>query len=153
VPIKTSDLVDAFVEQGYDFASGVPCTILAGLLRQLPKRMTYVPATREDEAVGMAVGAWLGGKKPLVLMQNSGLGNCVNALTSLTLLYRVPLLMVIGWRGDTKEDAPEHWIMGEKTPALLDALGVRWRELDGGYMKALGDDGVSALVVKGGVLA
>jgi phosphonopyruvate decarboxylase len=61
-------------------------------------------------------------------MQNSGLGNIVNGLTSFNLLYKVPVLLVIGWRGHGGEpnDAPEHWIMGAKTTELLDLLGVPW---------------------------
>jgi phosphonopyruvate decarboxylase len=82
---------------------------------------TYVPATKEDEAIGIATGAYMGGKKPVVLMQNSGLGVSVNALTSLALLYKIPMLLIISWRGYQAKDAPEHLLMGEY---MLDFLKI-----------------------------
>jgi sulfopyruvate decarboxylase subunit alpha len=57
-------------------------------------------------------------------LQNSGLGNVVNPLTSFNLIYRIPVLMLVSWRGYGGHDAPEHLIMGEKTPDLLDTLGI-----------------------------
>jgi sulfopyruvate decarboxylase alpha subunit len=84
----------------------------------------YILATREDEAMGIATGAYLAGKKPVVLMQNSGLGNAVNPLTSLGLLYKIPVLLVISWRGYQGKDAPEHLIMGRVITKLLEDLGV-----------------------------
>ena len=59
-----------------------------------------------------------------MVMQNSGLGNSINILSSLDLLYKIPILMLISWRGETKEDAPEHWVMGESMTKLLDSIGV-----------------------------
>jgi sulfopyruvate decarboxylase subunit alpha len=60
----------------------------------------------------------------MVLMQNSGLGHCLNALTSLAFLYRIPLLLVVGWRGAKEGDAPEHVLMGSATPSLLTAASI-----------------------------
>ena len=59
-------------------------------------------------------------------MQNSGIGNIVNPLTSFSLMYKVPVLLIIGWRGfgGPPNDAPEHWIMGVKTPEILELLGI-----------------------------
>jgi sulfopyruvate decarboxylase alpha subunit len=110
----------------YDFFTGVPDSTLGTALKVLESdlRYLYVPAVREDNAVGMAVGAYLGGKNPVVLMQNSGLGLCLNALTSLVSLYKIPLLLVIGWRGADEFDAPEHILMGSASPALLTAVGI-----------------------------
>src|SRR5207245_122100 len=67
----------------------------------------YVPAVREDSAVGIAAGAYLAGKKPVVLMQNSGLGVCLNAILSLNAIYAIPALLVVSWRGEGGKDAPE----------------------------------------------
>jgi sulfopyruvate decarboxylase subunit alpha len=89
----------------------------------------YVSATREDSALGMAAGAFFGGKRPMVLMQNSGLGVSVNALASLHTLYEIPVLLVISWRGETRSDAPEHWMMGEITAPLLDLMRIPRRLL------------------------
>ncbi|MDP7282079.1 MAG: hypothetical protein QF475_00370, partial [Candidatus Undinarchaeales archaeon] len=76
------------------------------------------------EGLGMCSGAQLAGKTPVMIMQNSGLGNSINVLSSLLLLYKIPTLMLISWRGETKEDAPEHWVMGESMTKLLDSIGV-----------------------------
>jgi len=112
--------------QGFDFFTGVPCSILKDIILHLSndKEVIYIPATREDEALGIATGACLGGKKPVVLMQNSGLGNSINALTSLDLLYKFPILMIISWRGHQGKDAPEHLIMGKSMLELLKVLGI-----------------------------
>jgi sulfopyruvate decarboxylase subunit alpha len=79
---------------------------------------------REDVALGIASAAHLTGHRGGILMQNSGLGNVVNPLTSFNLIYRIPVLMVVSWRGYGGKDAPEHLIMGEKTPDLLHTLGI-----------------------------
>lgn len=105
----------------------MPDSTLASVFEVLEKQSTfpYIPAVREDNAVAVAVGAYLGGKKAMVFMQNSGLGHCINALTSLVSLYRIPLLLVIGWRGhDPGADAPEHRLMGIALPSLLRAIQI-----------------------------
>ena len=63
-------------------------------------------------------------------MQNSGLGNVVNPLTSFNLIYHIPVLMLVSWRGYGGKDAPEHLIMGEKTPALLQTLDIPYTILE-----------------------
>ncbi len=116
---------------GYDFFAGVPCSLIEGVLSALDvhPRLPYVAAVREDVAVGLAAGAWLGGKRPAVLFQNSGLGTGLNALASLALLYKLPSLLVVTWRGYGGTDAPEHLLTGAITPRLLDLLGIRHRAL------------------------
>jgi phosphonopyruvate decarboxylase len=84
---------------------------------------------REDIAIGLAAGAWLGGRAPAVVMQNSGLGTSLNALVSLSLLYRLPALLLVTWRGHGGADAPEHILMGEISPALLDLIRIPHRVL------------------------
>jgi len=80
--------------------------------------------------VGMATGAYLGGKQPVVLMQNSGLGQSLDALSSLALLYRIPCLLLIGWRGYGGKDAPEHLLTGQITPTLLETLRIPYQILE-----------------------
>lgn len=112
---------------GFDFFTGVACSILAPLIRDLEREGVYRPAVREDLAVGLAAGAYLGGRWPAILMQNSGLGYCLNALTSLNLIYRIPALLVVGYRGYGGRDggdAPEHWVMGAHCEALLQEVGI-----------------------------
>jgi len=124
--VTTKDFCTMLTEQGFDFFTGVPCSILKGVINYLSEDpdVPYVPATREDEAIGIATGAYLAGKKPVVLMQNSGLGNSIGTLASLPLLYEIPLLLLISWRGYQGKDAPEHLIMGKATVKLLEDIGV-----------------------------
>ncbi len=125
--------------QGYDFFTGVPCSMIEGLIATLEThpRLPYVPAVREDVAVGLAAGAWLAGRRPMVLMQNSGLGTSMNALVSLSLMYRLPALLLVTWRGHRGKDAPEHLLMGEISPALLEMLRIPHRILSA---KSIADD-------------
>ena len=114
--------------EGYylNFAAGVPCSILKDIIIHLSSqdRIPYVPATREDEAMGIAAGAYLAGKRPFVLLQNSGLGSTINPLASLAIPYRIPILMIVSWRGYQGKDAPEHLIMGQVTTRLLEDIGI-----------------------------
>lgn len=111
---------------GYDFFTGVPCSFLKGIFTRLETEPAdrYVSAVREDAAVGFAAGAWMGGRTPVVLMQNSGLGVCVNSLQQLNNLYEIPLLLVVSWRGYQGKDAPEHLASGEITEGILDVLKI-----------------------------
>lgn len=79
--------------------------------------------TTEEEGVAIAVGAWLGGQRSVLLMQSSGVGNCVNML-SLPALTRSPLLMLVTMRGEWAEFNPWQTPMGRATQACLEAIGV-----------------------------
>ena len=83
-------------------------------------------ATREEEAFGIAAGLYLGGKRPTVMLQSSGLGNSINALTSLFVPYKIPALIVISMRGD--EDAtewnPAQIPMGRAVAPICDAIQI-----------------------------
>lgn len=127
--IESDDFVRALKETGFNFFTGVPDSILAGIIAVLIDQRLYVPAVREDEAVAMAAGAYMAGKVPVVLMQNSGLGNCLNVLASLHLIYRQPCLLLISWRGFQGKDAPEHLVMGQTMTQLLDAVAIPHRTL------------------------
>ena len=126
--------LDALERAGFDFFTGVPCSLLTGVIRLLDSepRYGYVSAVKEDAAVGMAAGAYLGGGKPVVFMQNSGLGTSFNALASLSLMYELPLLIVVSWRGQGGKDAPEHILMGQITGDVLDTLGIPHQVLEAG---------------------
>lgn len=109
-------------KSGFDFFTGVPCSILGGIIKALGE--DYIPSVREDTAIGLASGAYLGGKKPCVLMQNSGLGYCLNVLTSLNLIYKIPLLLLVSYRGFEGKDAPEHLIMGKHCVELVKTFEI-----------------------------
>jgi sulfopyruvate decarboxylase alpha subunit len=127
--LEADDFVKGLQGIGFDFFTGVPDTILGGIIAHLTDERLYIPAVREDEAVAMAAGAYFGGKIPVVLMQNSGLGNALNVLESLNLIYQIPCLLLVSWRGFEGKDAPEHLVMGETMAALLDTVRIPHRTL------------------------
>ena len=100
--------VDALLAAGIDCFTGVPCSLVAPVIAELERRGLYHGETREDAALGFAAGAYMAGKLPAVIMQNSGLGVSLNALGSLHLLYEMPCLILVTWRGFEGKDAPEH---------------------------------------------
>jgi sulfopyruvate decarboxylase subunit alpha len=81
-------------------------------------------ATREEEAFGIAAGLYLGGMKPTVMLQSSGLGNSLNALTSLLLPYQIPALVLISMRGDAGEWNAAQVPMGRAVRPICDAIGL-----------------------------
>ena len=85
--------------------------------------MRTVPLTTEEEGIGLAVGAWLGGERCALLMQSSGVGNIINALGTIK-ECRFPLPMLITMRGEYGEFNPWQVPMGQATPAVLEAMGV-----------------------------
>ncbi len=119
--------VDVLVAAGFDFFTGVPCSLVAPVIAELERRGVYHGETREDAALGVAAGVYLGGRLPVVIMQNSGLGVSLNALGSLHALYEMPVLLVITWRGFEGKDAPEHIVMGDVLPGVLDLFQIPYR--------------------------
>ncbi len=119
---------------GFSLFSGVPDSTFGLSYNALADdpEIRFVPAVREDVALGIASAAPLCGQRGAVVMQNSGIGNVVNALTSFNLVYHVPALLIVGWRGyqGADRDAPEHNVMGLKSQALLELLDVPSRVLD-----------------------
>ncbi|MBI4971897.1 MAG: sulfopyruvate decarboxylase subunit alpha [Candidatus Omnitrophica bacterium] len=113
-------------KRGYSFFTGVPCSLLGALIDHLENspEFRYVANVREDAALGLASGAYLAGQKSCVLMQNSGFGYSMNVLTSLNMIYKIPILVVISYRGYLGNDAPEHIIMGDKIEKLLADLEI-----------------------------
>lgn len=125
-PIDPQTFWAALKSRGLTFFSGVPDSTFGGTYHAMvaDPEIRYVPAVREDVALGVVSAAHFQGRLGGVMMQNSGIGNIVNPLTSFNLLYRIPALFVVGWRGygGPPNDAPEHWIMGDKTPEFFDLL-------------------------------
>ncbi|MEU4678472.1 hypothetical protein [Micromonospora sp. NPDC023737] len=101
-----------------------PDGLQAPLLKRLAELVPTKNVVREDTAVAMAAGACLAGRTPVVLMQNSGLGQSVNALASLVLPYRLAMLLVVGMRGTELDTTEENLVMGAITEQLLAAMGI-----------------------------
>ncbi|MCC6469111.1 MAG: phosphonopyruvate decarboxylase [Alphaproteobacteria bacterium] len=123
--IRADDFIEPARARGFDFYTGVPCSFLTPFINRAishPK-LDYVAAASEGEAVGIAAGAWLGGRRTVVMCQNSGLGNAVNPLTSLNFPFRIPTLLIVTWRGQPGiKDEPQHELMGQITAGLLDTM-------------------------------
>jgi sulfopyruvate decarboxylase alpha subunit len=136
VSFPADRFVDRLQASGFDFFTGVPCSLVKTVIAELERRDLYFGETREDAALGVAAGAYLAGRLPVVVMQNSGLGVSLNALGSLHLLYRIPCLLLVTWRGYQGKDAPEHLVLGRVLPDLLDLFGIPHRVPDAGAMEA-----------------
>ena len=120
--ISANFLINQLTKYGYSFFSGVPCSYLTSVINAVinSKKIKYIGATSEGEAVGIASGAWLAGKKSVVMIQNSGLGNTINPLTSLNYPFNIPILLITTWRGEPKiKDEPQHELMGKITKNIL----------------------------------
>ena len=126
--MKAENFLSLLESHEFNFFTGVPCSYLAPLVELLGDRDAsfHVSAPREDIAVGVAAGAFLAGKMPVVYMQNSGLGYCLEALASLPLIYRIPSLVLVSYRGPQDVGWEEHAIMGQHTEDLLKTFGMRY---------------------------
>jgi sulfopyruvate decarboxylase alpha subunit len=120
-------VADALRRNGIRTFVTVPDFIVSQVLEHLwaDPECRVITATREEEAVGILSGAYLAGERGALLMQNSGLGNCVNALASLNVAAQIPLVMVISHRGDLGEYNPAQVPMGQAAERILEALEVR----------------------------
>ena len=126
--ISADDFIIRAHDKGYDFYTGVPCSFLTPFINRsiASEKIDYVGATSEGEAVAIAAGAWLAGRKTVVMCQNSGLGNCINPLTSLNYPFRIPTLLITTWRGQPGvKDEPQHELMSQITQSLLETVRIR----------------------------
>ncbi|MHA1915330.1 MAG: sulfopyruvate decarboxylase subunit alpha [Promethearchaeota archaeon] len=112
---------------GVNLILSLPCIMLKDLLYLIEEKneIQHIGITREEEGVGIAAGAYLGGKIPAILMQNSGLGNSVNAIKSLLFLFKIPVIFIMSHRGAEGEKIIAQIPMGELTPDLLDLLNIK----------------------------
>ncbi len=120
-------LAQALKANGVRMITYVPDEVTGHLLDQMQAdpECTVVCATREEEAVAVLAGAYLGGKRGAIVLQGSGLGNSLNALGSLVLAYQIPMLLIISERGRLGEFNPAQVPFGRAMPRILDALGIQ----------------------------
>ena len=113
---------------GINCVTGLPC----GELREFidtsckDKELLHIQSTNEREAVGIAAGVWLGDKKPVLYMQNSGLFVCSNEIGSLLIPSKIPAVFVVSWRGCKGETATQHLTTGEATIPLLESFHLHY---------------------------
>ena len=135
--ISTQQFGNELKKLGYDFYSGVPCSFLKYLINYAINECDYVMAANEGEAVAIASGAYLGGKKSVVLMQNSGLTNATSPLTSLNYTFQLPVLGFVSLRGEEGlGDEPQHELMGQITEKMLKLMKVKWAYLSDDFEEA-----------------
>jgi len=138
--IEARDFVEAARTHGFDWYAGVPCSFLTPFINYVLQDpgLRYVSMANEGDAVALIAGVALAGSadaarkgasrgRGVTMMQNSGLGNAVSPLTSLTWVFRIPQLLIITWRGQPGvADEPQHALMGPITPAMLDTMEIPW---------------------------
>jgi len=115
---------------GFNFYTGVPCSSLKNFINYAINECEYIAAANEGDAIAIASGAYLGGKRAVVLMQNSGLTNAVSPLTSLNYIFKIPILGFVSLRGEAGiEDEPQHELMGQITTQILELMRIQWEYL------------------------
>jgi phosphonopyruvate decarboxylase len=117
-------------KQGFELYAGVPCSYLKPFINYVidSDELRYIGAANEGDAVAIAAGAQIGGSRAVAMFQNSGLGNAVNPLTSLTYTFRIPILVITTFRGEPggAPDEPQHELMGAITPRMLELMEIPW---------------------------
>ena len=128
--IEAEQFIQAARDHGFALYTGVPCSYLQSFINYVidADELRYVGAANEGDAVAIAAGAELGGVRGVVMLQNSGLGNTVNPLTSLTHTFRIPLLLIVTLRAEPggAPDEPQHQLMGAITTDLLELMDIPW---------------------------
>jgi phosphonopyruvate decarboxylase len=128
--IRAETFIETGRKAGFELYTGVPCSYLKPFINYVidSKDLTYIGAANEGDAVAIASGAELGGKRAVVMFQNSGFGNAVNPLTSLNAIFKIPVLVIATLRGEPggPHDEPQHELMGQITTGLFDLMRIPW---------------------------
>ena len=133
--IEARHFVEAARERGFRWYAGVPCSFLTPFINYVLQdpSLHYVSMANEGDAVALIAGVALAGDagaphgRGIAMMQNSGLGNAVSPLTSLTWTFRLPQLLIVTWRAQPGiADEPQHALMGPITPAMLEIMEIPW---------------------------
>jgi len=119
-------IVSDFIKNKVEFISTVPCKQLATVIDKIEKcdEIYHIPSNKEDEGMGLCAGAFMGGKRSAIVMQNTAIGVTINTLVTLTQFYRLPLPMLISYRGELGEPVACQVEMAVHTKALLEQLKI-----------------------------
>ena len=158
--MQIDDFGQILKDSGVRCGAGVPCSVFKPLVNYMTTdpELDYVPAASEGEAVAIAAGMIAAGRPAFALMQNSGLGNAVNPVTSLLYIYTIPAMLLVSHRGEPgKPDEPQHLLMGQITHELARLVELRTEALDPGTFaaslaSALADGVPAAWVCRRGLL-
>jgi phosphonopyruvate decarboxylase len=130
--IEAKEFVEAARNRGFHWYAGVPCSFLTPFINYVLQdpSLHYVSMTNEGDAVALIAGVAMSQmphRRGVTMMQNSGLGNAVSPLTSLTWTFQLPQLLIVTWRAQPGvADEPQHALMGPITPAVLDIMQIPW---------------------------
>ncbi len=128
--ISADEFLNQCLKHGFNFFTGTPCSYLKPLINYVidRKEFNFIDATNEGDAVAIASGVTIAGGRSVVMFQNSGLGNAVNPLTSLAYIFRIPLLIIVTYRGEPggAKDEPQHELMGAITIQMLETMKIGW---------------------------
>ncbi len=119
-------IADSLIRNKVEFVTTVPCKQLAGVIELIDsdKRFLHVPSNKEDEGMGLCAGAFMGGKRACIIMQNTAIGVTINSLVTLIQYYNIPLPMLISYRGEVGERVACQAEMAVHTKALLAQLNI-----------------------------
>jgi len=119
-------IVADLVENNVEFITTVPCKQLAGVIEAVESspNIFHIPSNKEDEGMGLCAGAYMGGKRPAIIMQNTAIGVTINTLATLIQYYRMPLPMLISYRGELREPVACQVEMAVHTKALLSQMNI-----------------------------
>lgn len=120
-------VIQILIEEGIDIVASLPCDKNKRLTSLLHDSFKTVDLTREEDGVGICAGAYLAGKKPVLSIQSSGLGNMLNAIMSLTCVYKMPLPILASWRGGADETIEAQIPFNQNLPQLLNVYGIPYR--------------------------
>ncbi|MCX9082037.1 MAG: sulfopyruvate decarboxylase subunit beta [Candidatus Methanoperedens sp.] len=119
-------VLDILERNRINIAATLPCDRIKALLVLLEKNIQTISLTREENGVGICAGIYLGGGRPMMVIQSTGLGNMINALLSLNLTYDIPLPIIASWRGVYKESIETQWQLGKRLPEILASSGINF---------------------------
>ena len=125
--IEAKDFVEAARELGFIRYTGVPCSFLTPFINYVinDNSLEYISSSNEGDALATTSGSVIGGQRSIVMMQNSGLGNAVSPITSLSYVFKIPFLIIVTHRGQPGvKDEPQHELMGKITKDLLDIMKI-----------------------------
>ncbi len=123
-------VVELLKNNHIDIAATLPCDRIKCLLPLISKNIKTIPLTREENGVGICAGVYLGGGRPVMVIQSTGIGNMINALLSLNITYGIPLPILASWRGVYKESIEAQWHLGKSMPDILNAAGLKFTTIE-----------------------
>ncbi len=119
-------IVRDLINNAIEFVTTVPCKQLAGVIKKIDQsdEIFHIPSNKEDEGMGLCAGAFMGGKRSAIIMQNTAIGVTINTLATLVQYYHLPLPMLISYRGEFGEPVACQVEMAVHTKALLAQLNI-----------------------------